>query len=160
MAMKKYLLFIALFSSSILDYTEAATTATASISYTVGSFSAITVSGNPGTLTINTATAGSQPTAATDSTTSYAVWTNYAQKIYGSLASNMPSGVTLTANLVATTGGTSAGAVTLSTTSATLVSGVNNSYQSGLGITYTLSATPSAAQVTGSTNTVTFTIST
>lgn len=136
-----------------------ATTAPATLTYTIGSINAITVSGNPGTLTINSAVAGSAPTNAVDATTTYAVTTNNtAIKVTAALSSNMPSGVTLTASLVAPTGATSAGAVSLSTTSQSLVTGIANIAQSGLSITYTLSATVSAAQVTNATNTVTYTI--
>ena len=70
----------------------------------------------------------------------------------------MPTGVTLTVNLVAPTGGTSAGATTMTTTAASLVTGIANLAQSSLTVTYTLAATVSASQVTGATNTVTYTI--
>lgn len=140
-------------------YLVAATTATATVTYTIGSVDAISVSGNPGTLTVNTAVAGSSLTSASDATTTYAVTTNNtARKVTGSLASNMPTGVTLTVNLTAPTGGTSTGATTLSTTAANLVTGIANIAQGSLTVTYNLSATVSASQVSNSTNTVTYTI--
>lgn len=137
---------------------EASTTATAHVTYTVGSIDAISVSGDPGPLNVTTATAGSAPTSATDATTTYAVTTNNTRSIVGVLTSAMPTGVTLSANLVAPSGGTSAGAVSLSTTSASLVTGISTLSASGLTVTYTLAATVSATQVAGATNTVTYTI--
>lgn len=136
-----------------------ATTATATVTYTIGSIDSITVSGNPGTLTINTATAGSTPTNAVDATTTYAVTTNNtARKVTGQVASTMPAGTTLSVNLAAPTGATSAGAVALTTTAQSLVTAIANLAQASLAITYTLAATVSAAQVTAATNTVTYTI--
>ncbi len=136
-----------------------ATTATSTVTYTVGSIDAISVSGNPGPLNVTTAVAGSAPTSATDATTTYAVTTNNtARKVTGGLASAMPTGITLTASLAAPSGGTSAGAVTLTTTATSLVTGIANVAQGSLAITYTLAASVDAAQVAGSTNTVTYTI--
>lgn len=137
----------------------AATTATATITYTIGSIDAIAVSGNPGPLNVTAATAGSAPSSASDASTTYAVTTNNtARRITASLATNMPSGVTLSVALAAPTGATSLGAVNVSTTAATLVTGISNIAQAGLAITYTLTASPSAAQVTAATNTITYTI--
>jgi hypothetical protein len=136
-----------------------ATTATATITYTIGSIIAISVSGNPGPLNITTAVAGSAPTSATDATTTYAVTSNItAQRVTALLASTMPTGLTLSVALAPPTGGTSTGTVALTTTSQALVTGVSNVAQSGLTITYTLAATVSAATVTAATNTVTYTI--
>ncbi len=151
-----------LFSACLMLLTlklEAATTATATITYTIGSIDAISVSGNPGPLNITTAVAGSAPTSVSDTSTTYAFTTNNtARKITGALATAMPSGVTLTVALAAPSTGTSAGPVTMTTTAASLVTGIANLAQSGLTITYTLSATVSAAQVTAATNTITYTI--
>jgi hypothetical protein len=137
---------------------EGSTTATATVNYNISSIDAISVSGNPGTLTINTATAGSAPTSVTDSSTTYAITTNNTSRnITGALASTMPTGITLSATLVAPSVGTSAGDVALSTTAASLVTGIANISQSSMMITYSLDATVSAAQGSGS-NTVTYTI--
>lgn len=136
----------------------AATTATATVTYTIGVIDGISVSGNPGPLNITTATPGSAPTPATDNSTTYAITTNgTARNITGTLTSNMPTGVTLTVNLAAPSTGSSAGAVALSTVASNLVSGVASLTQSGLGITYVLSATTAASQVASGSNTVTFT---
>lgn len=145
----------------IVTKAEAATTATSTVTYTIGSINAISVSGNPGTLTINSATAGSSPVAATDATTTYSVTTNNTPiKVYGQVATAMPSGTTLTITLVSPSGGTSAGAVAMTTSQAALVTGIGNIAASSLTITYSLTATLSASQVSAATNTVTFTIGT
>jgi hypothetical protein len=135
------------------------TTASATVTYSIGSVDAISISGNPGNLNITDAVAGSSPTSATDATTTYAITTNNtSRKVTGALASDMPNGVSLAVNLDAPSGASSTGATTLSTTAANLVTGLATEAQGGLSITYSLSATVSADQVTGSTNSVTYTI--
>lgn len=138
--------------------TEAqAQTATQTVTYEVAAVDQISVSGSP-SLVINSATAGSGLTSASASG-SYAVTTNGSlRKITAQLDSNMPSGVTLTANLAAPTGGTSAGVVTLSSIAADVVTGISTVDQSGLGITYGLSATVAAGVVASGNKTVTYTI--
>ncbi|HEX7940099.1 MAG TPA: hypothetical protein VF483_14015, partial [Gemmatimonadaceae bacterium] len=97
-------------------------------------------------------------TAATAAAT-WAVTTNQTgAKITASIASNMPAGLTLSVNLSAPTGGTSAGAQSLSTTAVDLVTSITKLAQGALGVTYSLAATPSAGVVTSSTRTVTYTI--
>lgn len=138
---------------------KAANTDTATITFTIAAINEIAVSGNPAAMTINSATAGSQPTNATDSSTTYAVTTNGSTlNITGALDSNMPAGITLSANLTAPTGGTSAGAVSLTSVAQNLVTGVSNVAESGLGITYTLAATVAAAPQGPSNRTLTYTL--
>lgn len=138
---------------------RAATTATATVTYTISSISAISVSGNPGALVVNSAVAGSQPTSATDSTTTYSVTTNgTSQKITGSIDTTMPSGSSLSINLTAPSGATSSGSVALTTTAQNLVTGISNVAQANMPITYTLNADVSAAAASGQTRTVTLTI--
>lgn len=138
---------------------EAATTANATITYTIGSIDSISISGSPGPLVINSATAGSAPTGAVDSSTSYSVTTNNTSRmVTGSLATDMPTGVSLSVNLDAPDGSTSEGDVVLSSTPICLVDGISNIFQGALGVTYTLTATVDASCVTGATNTVTFTV--
>lgn len=130
---------------------EGATTATANINFTIGSINEIAVSGSPGTFTINSASPGSQPASVQDTSTNYSVTTNNtAQKITGALDSAMPTGVTLSVNLPAPTGGTSAGTVALTASSQNLVTGISQVAQSGLTITYTFAASAAAAQGSGS----------
>lgn len=137
----------------------AATTATATVTYTVGTILALTVSGNPGAFTVNTATAGSQPASQTDTSTTYAVTTNgSATKLTAAVGAAMPTGVTLGVNAAAPTGATSAGNLNLTTTAQNMVTGIANLAQSGLTLTYTFTATTSAATVSNATATVTYTV--
>ena len=137
----------------------AATTATQTVTYEVTAINSITASGDPGALTINAAVAGSPPTAVTDATTTYAVTTNQsAIKVTGSINTAMPANVTLKVTLVAPTGATSAGAVTLGIVAANLVTGIATLNESALTITYELSATATAGVVASASKTVTLTI--
>ena len=104
------------------------------------------------------AAAGSNPTQATDNASTWAVTTNQSgAKISASLNSDMPTGLTLQVSLGAPAGASSVGAVTLSSASADLVTGVSQVAANGLAMNYTLDATP-AAGVTSGTRTVTYTI--
>ncbi len=129
------------------------------VTYEVQAINEITVSGNPGALVISTATAGSQPTAATDATTSYSVTTNGTnKKITGSIDTAMPANTSLLVTLTAPTGGSSAGQVTLSTTAQDLVTGISTLAESGLTISYEFTADAAAGVVASSTKTVTLTV--
>jgi len=137
----------------------AATSATQTVTYAVSAINAITVSGNPAALTVNAATAGSAPTAVSDATTTYAITTNETgKKITGAINTAMPAGVTLTVNLTAPTGGTSAGATSLGTSASDLVTGITTLNESAKTITYNLSATSAAGVVGSASKTVTLTI--
>ena len=131
-----------------------AQTATQTVTFQVTGVNRISVSGNPATMTINAATAGSDLDDATNSATTYSITTNQTnQKITGQITTGtMPSGVTLTANLAGSPG-TSAGAQTLSGTAADLVTAITKDKATGKSITYSLSATLAAA-VMGSTSNV------
>ena len=134
-----------------------AQTATQTVTFQVDAINQIAFSGSP-SLVINTATAGSAPTAAT-AAASWAVTTNQSgAKITASIGSNMPAGLTLTASLAAPTGGSSAGAQSLSTTAVDLVTSITKLAEGSLGVTYSLSATPAAGVVSSTTRTVTYTI--
>lgn len=118
----------------------------------------ITVSGSPGTLAVTSAVAGSQPTSVTNTSTTYAITTLLTSTVVGSVNTAMPSGVTLAIQLAAPPFATSAGFVTMTTTPTNLVTGIPIlTNQSNLMITYRLSATVNASQVTNATRTVTFT---
>jgi len=137
----------------------AATSATQTVTYAVSAINAITVSGNPAALTVNAATAGSAPTSVSDATTTYAITTNETgKKITGAINTDMDAGLTLTVNLVAPTGGSSAGATSLSSVAADLVTGITTLNESGKTITYNLSATSAAGVVGSASKTVTLTI--
>jgi hypothetical protein len=155
-------LFACLFALSLVlggaALAVAGSTATQTVSYSTQAISEISVSGNPGALVVNAATAGQNPDEATDSATAYAVTTNQSnKKITGAIDSDMPADTTLKINLVAPTGGTSQGDVALSTAAANLVTGISLLAESDKMITYRFSALPSAGVITGS-RTVTLTL--
>jgi hypothetical protein len=137
----------------------AAATVGQTITYQVSAINEITVSGNPGALIVVTAVPGSQPTAVTDATTTYAITTNIAsKKITVALNTAMPANTALKLTLVAPTGGTSAGQVTLTATAQDLVTGITTLAESGLGISYNFSATLAAGVVSSAQKTVTLTV--
>jgi hypothetical protein len=121
----------------------------------------LTVSGSPANLVINTAIAGQPPTSDNDVTTTYTVKAqnkNTPIKITARLNAIMPPGVTLTVNMVAPTGATSDGTVTLDATARELVGNITNTNAQTKGITYTLSATAAAGVVAPQSRTVTLTV--
>ena len=147
-------LLLGLFASAY-----AADNTSQTVTYEVQAINEITVSGNPGALVISTATAGSEPDAATDATTSYSVTTNGTNKrITGSIDTAMPANTALLVSLTAPTGGSSAGQVTLSTTAQDLVTGISTLAESGLTISYEFTANAAAGVVASSTKTVTLTV--
>lgn len=153
----RYAAALAVAASAFAAADASAQTATQVVSYEVAAINEISVSGSP-SLVINDATAGSGLTSATAGGT-YAITTNETnRKVTAHINSNMPSGVTLSVELAAPTGGTSTGAVTLSTVAADVVTGVSNVNESGLSISYELSATVAAGVVAAGNKTVTYTI--
>ncbi|MBS3917992.1 MAG: hypothetical protein KG012_03790 [Deltaproteobacteria bacterium] len=143
----------------VINLAMAGNTANQTVTYEVAAINESSVSGNPGALTVNAATAGSEPDEVTDSSTTYNITTNGTnKKITGQIDSVMPTGTTLKINLVAPTGGNSAGNVILTSSPADLVTGITKKKGSGLGITYKLSATVDAGEVAPATRTVTLTI--
>ena len=145
---------------------QAASSTTQSFSYQVSEVSEITVSGNPGSLIISTATAGSDPTGVSDSSTSYAITANGTnKKITGQITTGgaLPAGVTLKANLLATGFGTGGTDVDISDAAVhNLVTGITKAKASqGSGnttITYKLDATADAGIVGPTAIVVTLTI--
>lgn len=134
-----------------------AQTSTQNVTFQVNAVNQIAVAGSP-SLTVNTAVAGSAPTAATASAT-WAVTTNQSNaKITASLDSDMPAGLTLSVNLGAPTGASSAGAMALSSLSVDVVTGITKLAQGALSIGYSLSATTAAGVVASTSRTVTYTI--
>jgi hypothetical protein len=119
---------------------QAADTATQDVDITVQAVNEITV-GSTVTLNINTATAGGNPTGTAAST--YAITTNSAtsKKITAQLVSALAAGLTLSTSLQAPSTGTSAGATSLSTTAADVVTSIEAVAESGLTINYSATAT-------------------
>ena len=99
-------------------------------------------------VTVSSATAGSAPTAATDTSLTYAITTNTTgAKITGKINSAMPSGLTLSANLTAPTGGSANSDVALGTSDSDLVTGITKLNESALPIEIKLAATSAAGAV-------------
>ena len=135
-----------------------AQTATQTVTFAVNAINQIAFTGAP-SLTIITAVAGSSPTSVTDVSAAWAVTTNQTgAKITASIPTVMPAGLTLSGNLVAPTGGTSAGFQALGTVAADMVTGITKLAQGSLGVAYKLDATPAAGVVTSATRIVTYTI--
>jgi len=131
-----------------------AQTATQQVSFQIAAVNTISVSGPPPVLVISTI-----PGTATDNSTTYSVTTNQAnRRITGQIDAAMPASTELLANLQAPAGATSAGAVALSTTAVSLVTGITRLVATGRSITYTFNAIAGASDIASDSRTVTFTI--
>lgn len=134
-----------------------AQTSTQIVTFQVNAINQIAFAGTP-SLVVSTATAGSNPSSATDASATWAVTTNQTgAKVTASINTNMPAGLTLSVALGAPAGTTSIGN-SLSTTAVDLVTGITKLAQGSLGVTYTLDATAVAGVVASTTRTVTYTI--
>ena len=126
----------------------AANTASHTVTVTVAAINELAISGGNITLTINSATAGSDPDDATDSTTCDLAWTtNEASKKITAETDLAAPTFTLKVTATSVSGGTAASEVTLSTTPADFVTGIATTVGS-CDLSYVASAT--AAQGTGS----------
>lgn len=129
------------------------------VTFSIDPINEMSVSGNPGALTINAAPAGSAPTSVSDASTTWAITTNQTgTKVTAAIDQAMPANVTLRVSLAAPTGATSTGPVALGTSGADLVTGITKLNESGKVITYTLSATAAADVVANASRTVTYTV--
>ena len=138
----------------------AGATATQTVTYSVLPINELSVSGDPASLTVSTAAAGSTPNAVSNASTTYAVTTNMTgSKITGALDTAMPIGINLSVTLVEPTGGKSAGAVKLTDSPQDLVTAITKLNETGKTITYALSAASNAGVVASATKSVTLTIS-
>lgn len=141
-----------------------AQTATQTVTFAVNAINRIAVSG-PASLTINSATAGSQPTSASSTGLTWAVTTNQTnQKVTAELTvasgGNMPAGLTLSATMAAPAVGTSDGPLSLSTTPVRLVSGLTQVAQGGMALTLALDATVAAGTVPSTSRDILYTVTT
>src|SRR3990172_7905595 len=94
----------------------ASTNDTVTVNYSVSAINELNIDDASVTLTVNSATAGSNPDQASASAT-YDITTNCAtdaKKVTAAINTDMASGLTLKVNMTAPSGATSAGAVTLS----------------------------------------------
>jgi uncharacterized cupredoxin-like copper-binding protein len=148
---------LALLAVTAVGSVAVAQSTTQTVTAVVETINDIAVTGTP-TLTVTSDGAGNAPKTATDSSSSYAITTNETdKKITVNLDTAMRAETTLTINMSAPSGATSAGTVTLLATPVDAVTGISSLNQSGLEITYTFDATSKAA-ADSETKTVTFTI--
>jgi hypothetical protein len=139
--------------------TMAGASANQTVGYEVQAINELSVSGSPGTLTVSSASAGSQPDPVSNALTTYSITTNGTnKKITGAINTPMPDNVTLKIILAAPASGSSMNEVTLGTTPADLVTGISQLAESGKTITYKLSALTSAGVVASAVKIVTLTI--
>ncbi|CAN5527383.1 hypothetical protein BH23BAC4_BH23BAC4_08190 [soil metagenome] len=151
--------FSALMLGVVLLPSAVAQTASQNVTVVVQEITAISVTGSV-SLTINSVgSAGDDPDEVSASS-SYNLTTNGAdKKIVAELDSAFPTGITLAANMAApSAGGSSVGAVNLSSSAQDLVTGITRLRGSAVPITYTASATVEAEPDPGISRTVTFTV--
>ena len=138
--------------------TASAQSATQTVTFQVSAINQVAVTGTP-SLVINAAAAGSAPTSVTSSGNTWSVTTNQTgASITASIPTAMPTGVTLSANLVAPSGATSTGLTALGVTAVNVVTGITKLNAAALALTYQLDATAAAGVVTSATRVVTYTI--
>ena len=162
--MKKKMMFslLALTASffGVLPVLLAGSVATQSASYEIQAINEVSLSAASITLTISEATAGSEPTDATGSS-SYDITTNCATDgkiLTAKLDSAMPSNTELKATFAAPTGGVSAGEVILTASAQNVVTAIDAVAESDLSIAYTLTGTVAAGIVAADTKTLTLTL--
>lgn len=117
------------------------------------------VSGSPATMKVSAAIPGFGLTPVTDASTKYTFFefSGGHHEITAQIDAPMPAGVTLTVDLAAPSGATSAGPVALGVAAHPVVTNISSGFSRNT-ITYELSATPAAGVVPVQTRTVTFTI--
>jgi len=160
--MKKLMmvLVIGAMSMLIVGSAFAQTSTTQTLSLTVGSVYKMTVSGSPAAMNITTGTAGTDAlTPVSDNSTTYSITQNNGNtvKITAGLSTALSAGYTLKLTL-ASTKGVSAGAVTLSTTAASVVTAIANGADAGQMINYSFAANASAGTLSTTSETVTLTL--
>jgi CheY-like chemotaxis protein len=137
---------------------SAAQTAQQTVTFQVDAINQISVAGSP-SLSITAGVAGGAPTSVTSTGNTWAITTNQSNsKITASIASAMPTGLTLSVNLGAPAGASSAGAKTLGTSAVDVVTGITKLNATGLSMVYQLDATAAAGVVASSTRVVTYTV--
>ena len=144
----------------------AVNTAEQEVTITVNEIMEIAVSDNPGALIIDTATAGAPPTADLDDST-YALYTSVVStdetRTITAAIDAIPAGLELKLEAAPPTDcGTTAGAVALTTTAASIIENIGScatGTETGANLTYTLSVTDVTKLVADTTNvTVTLTL--
>lgn len=130
---------------------------TASVTYQVTAIEEMALSGSPLALVIDNAT--KLKNGVTNSATTWDMTSNKTNtKVTAAIDLAMAPDVTLKVDLAAPTGATNVADAALGTTAVDLVTGITKVQQSGLVVTYTLNALPTAGVVASTTRTVTYTI--
>ena len=138
----------------------AANSDTITLNYEVQAINEINIDDASVTLTVNTAVAGSQPTQASQAST-YDITTNCAtnaKKLTAAINTAMPAGLTLSLNVTAPTGGSSAGTTTITDVAADVVTGIDAVAESDITMTFYLDATTAAGVVSAASKTLTLTL--
>lgn len=125
-----------------------------SVTYEVTAINETTFTGTPAKLLID---AASELSGVSDITTTWAVTTNQTGMAVQGAVSALPTGVTLEVELAAPAAGVATKRA-LTATAQDLVTGITKLSESGLVVTYTLSATPAAGVVAEQMATVTYTV--
>ncbi|MBI4859400.1 MAG: hypothetical protein HY815_03960 [Candidatus Riflebacteria bacterium] len=132
---------------------DAGNQANQTVNFEVKAINELSVSGSPGSLAVEVATAGSEPTDDTEESTTFNLTTNgSSKKVTAVIASAMPSGVTLKIKLDTSPD------VTLTDTAADVLTGLTKTTLSGKTVKYTLSATVAAGVVAADSRVVTLTL--
>jgi hypothetical protein len=120
---------------------EAALTATVDIGIKIICLDSIAISGSPPPFILKVKEAGDPFSFAFDASTSYAVTTNnFGRSIYAALDRELPPGVELRVHLAPPCASSSWGYVPLSAANNRLVSGISQSAEGGLAISYYFTA--------------------
>ena len=138
----------------------AGTSDTITLNYEVQAINEINIDDASVTLTVNTAVAGSQPTQVSQATT-YDITTNCstnAKKLTAAINTAMPEGLTLSLNVVAPSGGSSAGTTTITNVAADVVTGIDAVAESDIAMTFYLDATAAAGIIGAASKTLTLTL--
>ncbi len=163
MRRRMFLVLLAVIATGAYAYLAIASNSdTITITYEVEAINELAIDVGSVELTINAATAGSEPTDDSDATTAtYAITTNAAtngKKITAAIDTAMPSGVTLYVTLAPPTGATSSGETSISDTPANVVTAIEMVAEADLAITFRLSATVAAGVVASGEKTLTLTL--
>ena len=136
-------------------------TATRAVTVAVNAIAKISVTGNPGALTITDGPTGTDAlTSVSDGSTSYSITHNSPtdMRITAGLDAALPAGFAIAVSL-ASNKGTSGGSTTIPAGSAVnVVTGIARGADAGRTITYTFSANASAGTLASQTRTVTLTL--
>ena len=137
--------------------------ATQTVTYEVTAINELEVSGNPAELVVGSATAGSEPSAAQDTSTTYLITTNCgtdAKRITAiiSAGGDMPENTTLKITLAAPAGASASQQTLVSTEAKNVVENIDGVASHGHQITYDFSATVAAGVIGSAQKTVTLTL--